>query len=157
MPSRLRADVRIDPPFRREVSAAWLRRVARVALAAEGVRAAEVGIFVTDDGTVRALNRAYAGEDAPTDVLSFSLQEGEGFPMPDGLLRLGEVVISLPTARRQAQAAGRPLLAEMAHLLVHGLLHLLGYDHATPSQERRMRQRERDILSALGQGPAPHP
>jgi rRNA maturation RNase YbeY len=149
MPSRLRADVRIDPPFRQEVSAPWLRRVARLALAAEGVRAAELSIVITDDEAVRQLNRAYAGEDEATDVLSFSLQEGEAFPSPDGLLRLGEVVISLPTARRQAEAAGRPLLEEVAHLLVHGILHLLGYDHALPQEEERMRERERAILAQV--------
>ncbi|HXG42239.1 MAG TPA: rRNA maturation RNase YbeY [Dehalococcoidia bacterium] len=149
MPSRLRADVRIDPPFRGEVGAAWLRRVARTALAAEGVRAAEVGIVITDDEAVRELNRTYAGEDETTDVLSFSLQEGEAFPSPDGLLRLGEVVISLPMARRQAQAAGRSLSAEVAHLLVHGILHLLGYDHALPQEEARMRERERTILARV--------
>lgn len=149
MPSRLRADVRIDPPFRQEVSAPWLRRVARLALAAEGVRAAELSIVITDDEAVRQLNRAYAGEDEATDVLSFSLQEGEAFPSPDGLLRLGEVVISLPTAQRQAEAAGRPLLEEVAHLLVHGILHLLGYDHALPQEEERMRERERAILAQV--------
>lgn len=149
MPSRLRADVRIDPPFRQEVSAPWLRRVARLALAAEGVRAAELSIVITDDEAVRQLNRAYAGEDEATDVLSFSLQEGEAFPSPDGLLRLGEVVISLPTARRQAEAACRPLLEEVAHLLVHGILHLLGYDHALPQEEERMRERERTILAQV--------
>jgi len=149
MPSRLRADVRIDPPFRQEVSAPWLRRVARLAPAAAGVRGAELSIVITDDEAVRQLNRAYAGEDEATDVLSFSLQEGEAFPSPDGLLRLGEVVISLPTARRQAEAAGRPLLEEVAHLLVHGILHLLGYDHALPQEEERMRERERAILAQV--------
>ncbi len=149
MPSRLRVDVRIERPFRRDVSAPWLRRVARTALAAEGVTAAELGVVLTDDDAVRELNRTYAGEDASTDVLAFSLREGESFPSADAVLPLGEVVISLPTARRQAEAAGRPLPEEVAHLLVHGILHLLGYDHADPAQEERMRERERTILAQI--------
>lgn len=145
----LRIDVRIDPPFRAEAPAPWLRGVAATALKAEGVGRAELGIVVTDDETVRELNRTYAQEDAPTDVLSFSLEEGESFPVPDAVRRLGEVVISLPTARRQAEAAGRPLREEVAHLLVHGILHLLGYGHAEPQDEKRMRERETAILTEV--------
>jgi probable rRNA maturation factor len=107
-------------------------------------------VLVTDDATVRELNRHYAGEDSATDVLSFSLQEGEEFAWPDGVQRLGEVIISLPTAERQAQEGGLPLEQEVAHLLVHGLLHLLGYDHREPAEERRMRQREDALLRSAG-------
>jgi len=124
--------------------------VARAALEAEEVTDAYLGIVVTDDATVRELNRRYAGEDAPTDVLSFSLREGEPFPRPGRRPPpLGEVVVSLPTAERQARAAGRPLRQEVAHLLVHGILHLLGYDHARPEEEREMRAREEAILARL--------
>jgi probable rRNA maturation factor len=121
-------------------------RCARAALEGEGVPAAELGILITDDTTIHDLSRRYADEDTPTDVLSFSLREGEEFVSPDETERLGEVIISLDTAKRQAEEAGRPLEAEVAHLLVHGILHLLGYDHAEPDEERAMRGRENAIL-----------
>jgi probable rRNA maturation factor len=142
--------VTVDERFAPEVEAEWIGRIAGRALESESVPAAELGVLVTDDDTVRRLNRDYAGEDAPTDVLSFSLQEGEEFVHPpegpDSVLRLGEVIISYPMAERQALEAGRPVRDELAHLLVHGILHLLGYDHAQPEEEQRMRARERALL-----------
>jgi probable rRNA maturation factor len=150
----LRIDVRIHPPFHRRLPSRWLREVARTALLAEGLGDGQLGIVVADDDTVRELNRTYAHEDAPTDVLSFPLQEGEEFPQVPRIPRpLGEVVISLPTAQRQAQEGGRTLQQEVAHLLVHGILHLLGYDHSQPQDERIMRAREEEILTRLGYGP----
>jgi rRNA maturation RNase YbeY len=102
-------------------------RLARVMRAAKvGDRALSVSL--TDDAELRALNREYAGEDHATDVLSFE-QEA---PL------LGDIVISVETAARQARAAEHSLLAELFHLSVHGLAHLVGYDHATKRQERVM-------------------
>jgi len=122
-------------------------------LEAEGLPAAELGIVISDDGTVRCLNRDYAGQDEVTDVLSFSLREGEAFVSPpDDLLRLGEVVIAYPTARRQAAEQGRSAEMEVAHLLIHGILHLLGYDHAQPEEEQRMRAKEEALLDTLKGG-----
>ena len=145
--------ITIDEPYGEYVAPGTLERVARAALEAEDVQAAELGILVTDDATVHDLNRRYAGEDKPTDVLSFSLREGEEFVLPqegpDETERLGEVIISLDTAKRQAEEAGRALEAEVAHLLVHGILHLLGYDHAEPEEEREMRGREEAILAGV--------
>jgi len=115
----------------------------------EGLPPGEVSVLITDDEMVRRLNREYAGEDTPTDVLAFSLTEGEEFASPDDVLRLGEVIISYPTARRQADDAQRPVRDEIEHLLVHGVLHLLGYDHAEPAEEERMRGREHELLAAL--------
>ncbi len=142
--------VTVDETFASELDAEWLGRVAEQALEGESAPAAELGVLVTDDEAVRRLNRDYAGEDRATDVLSFSLQEGEEFVLPpegpDSVLRLGEVIISYPTAQRQALEAGRPVGDEIAHLLVHGILHLLGYAHAQPDEERRMRARERELL-----------
>jgi len=142
--------ITIDEVYADYVAPADLERIAMVALQAEDVPPAELGILITDDATVHDLNRRYAGEDKSTDVLSFSLREGEDFVLPeegpDKILRLGEVIISLDTARRQADDAGRLLEAEVAHLLVHGILHLLGYDHAEPDEEREMRGREEAIL-----------
>lgn len=117
-------------------------------LAAESVDESELGILVTDDEQVRELNRKYAGEDEATDVLSFSLLEGEEFVSPDGVTRLGEVIISYPTAERQASEAGHSVADEVSHLLVHGILHLLGYDHAEPDDEQKMRAREDELLGA---------
>jgi probable rRNA maturation factor len=145
-------NVRVDAPFRKWVSEEWLRLVAGRVLAAEGVPPAEVGLVITGDRAVRTLNRSYRGEDAPTDVLSFALNDrAEDFVLPpDGVLRLGEVVVSLPTARRQARAAGRSVREEVAWLVVHGLLHLLGYDHQEEEEERVMRSREAALLTAPG-------
>ena len=83
-------------------------------------------------------------------MLSFSLREGEAFVSPDELDRLGEVIVSFETAERQAEEAGHHVEDEVAHLLVHGILHLLGYDHVDPPDETKMRARERSILSELG-------
>ncbi len=137
----------MDEPFAPLVDALSLEALARRVLDAEGVAPAELGVLVTDDETVRRLNREYAGEDAPTDVLSFSLREGEEFASPPGEpAPLGEVIISWPTADRQAAERGAPIQDELAHVLVHGVLHLLGYDHAQPEEERRMRSREEQLL-----------
>ncbi len=138
--------ITIDAAYEEYVAPGDLERVARTALEAESVPGAELGILITSDAIIHDLNRRYADEDKATDVLSFSLREGEEFVSPDETLRLGEVIISLDTAKRQAEEAGRALEAEVAHLLVHGILHLLGYDHAEPEQEQEMRRREQEIL-----------
>ena len=144
--------VRIDGRFRNAVDEEWLRGVAGRVLAAEGVAPVEVGIVVTGDAAIRDLNRRFRGEDAPTDVLSVALNERtEDFVLPpDGILRLGEVIVSLPTARRQARASGHGVREEVAWLVVHGLLHLLGYDHQEEEEERAMRSREAALLTAPG-------
>jgi probable rRNA maturation factor len=148
-----RIDIRIAPQFRTVVRAAWLRAIARQVLAAEGVGGpAHVGIVVADDETVRELNQRFLGLDEPTDVLSFGLAAADEAPFalpPEEEASLGEVVIAYPTALRQAEEAGRPAEVEVAHLLVHGLLHLLGYDHERPEDEGAMRRREEEILASL--------
>ena len=135
--------------FERFVEIEDLRRIATGVLAGERVPAAELGVLVTDDEAILSLNREYAGEDEATDVLAFSLREGEEFVSPDGVQRLGEVIISYPTARRQADEAGRQVEEEIAHLLVHGILHLLGYDHAEAEEERHMRARTEELLASV--------
>jgi probable rRNA maturation factor len=95
---------------------------------AAGVAERALSLSLSDDRELHALNQQYAGEDHATDVLSFE-QEA---PL------LGDVIISVETAARQAKAAGHSLLAELVHLAVHGLAHLIGYDHATPAEERTM-------------------
>ncbi|KPK47128.1 MAG: hypothetical protein AMJ77_04075 [Dehalococcoidia bacterium SM23_28_2] len=147
-----RIDVQVARPFRSALRAPWLRRIARQVLAAEGVGACELGVVISDEATVRELNSRYRGLDEPTDVLSFDLgEEGDTpFALPPGeAAPLGEVIISYPTALRQAEEQGHSVEAEVAHLLVHGILHLLGYDHLEAKDERAMRQREEEILGAL--------
>jgi len=144
--------VEVAPRYRSVVDEDWLRGVAGRVLAAESVSRAEVGVIITSDAVVRDLNRRYRGEDVPTDVLSFALSENaEEFVLPpDESKRLGDIVISLPAARRQAKQAGHPLERELALLLVHGLLHLLGYDHATDDDARVMWSRQDALLATPG-------
>ncbi len=143
--------VSVVEPFASSLSEDRLESVARRVLEAEGVDAAELSVTVTDDETVRCLNREYAGEDAVTDVLSFSQREGEEFAAPPGgASPLGEVIIAYPQAARQAGEQEQSVDEEVARLLVHGILHLLGYDHAQPEEERRMRAREEELVGASG-------
>jgi rRNA maturation RNase YbeY len=124
-----------------------LGRRARRLLAALGRRDAELSVLLVSDRCMRGLNRRWRGRDRPTDVLSFSQLEGEGAAPP---ALLGDVVISVPTARRQAAACGESLGRESERLLIHGLLHLLGYDHERSAAEaRRMQRRERALARAL--------
>jgi probable rRNA maturation factor len=132
------------------VAADWIVGISRITLEMEGVGECQLSVVVTGDEDVRRLNREFAGEDRATDVLSFSLREGEAFAEPDATARLGEVVISYETAERQACDADLGTEDELAHLLVHGILHLLGHDHAEPEEERRMRARERSVLGSVG-------
>jgi probable rRNA maturation factor len=108
-----------------------------------------LGLVITGDDQIRGLNRRYLSRNRVTDVLAFSLREGEFVPLPDGILYLGEAVISLPQARRQAREWGHRLEEELSLLVVHGVLHLLGYDDEDPGSQERMRRREQDILSRL--------
>jgi rRNA maturation RNase YbeY len=114
-------------------------------LAAVQMPDAELSILLTGDDQIQNLNHIYRKKNRPTDVLAFAQREGVHGDQ-DGLL-LGDVVVSVPTTRRQAAAAGRPVGAELTMLLAHGLLHLLGWDHQTAPEDRRMR-RETDRLCA---------
>lgn len=105
-----------------------------------GVGGVECGLVLVDDRTIAELNRRYRGIAGSTDVLSFPMREGPfGSLSPD---LLGDVVISAETADRQSKSARRSLREEAASLLIHGILHLLGYDHRTPSERRRMKRLE---------------
>jgi len=121
---------------RRPVRPAMVRERADRMLLAIGRADAELSIVLCDDETIHALNRDHRGKDRPTDVLAFALQEGP--PMPGAEHLLGDVVISLETARRQARAARRTVAHEVTFLLAHGLLHLLGYDHRDEDERRVM-------------------
>ena len=108
---------------------------------------AELSILLCDDGTIRKLNRRYRKKNKATDVLAFPMQEGPGPAAQPGLL--GDVVISLPTATRQAAEHDRPIIQEVTFLLAHGLLHLLGYDHANRREEQDMKARTEGLLDAV--------
>lgn len=144
----LRISTHVDAAFAGRVDVAALERLARQVVVSEGVPApAELGLVISDDDTLRDLNRRYRGMNEPTDVLSFGLESAEPFVSPpDGVQRLGEVIVSFPAAERQAREAGYPLETELAHLVVHGVLHLLGYDHQRPEEAQAMRAREEALL-----------
>ena len=125
-----------EPPLRRDVTAAFVRRLARRLR----VPHTSVTVAFLDDAAMRALNRSYRGKDRPTDVLSFP--DGE-----DG--RLGDIAIATPTARRQARRRRHAAALETRLLLVHGFLHLLGYDHETDEGEMTLLERSlrQELLS----------
>ncbi len=111
---------------------------------------AQVSVTFVDDAAIHELNREHRGVDRPTDVLSFPQFEGDEKP-PEGIpYVLGDLVVSVETARRQAVEYGHTEEREITFLLVHGFLHLLGYDHETPEEESEMRQQQRILLERLG-------
>lgn len=108
--------------------------------------------MITDDAQVRDLNRMYRGKDVPTNVLSFSMQEGEFSDITPGLL--GDVVISLDRARAEALAAGISTDERMSQLLVHGILHLIGFDHELgENQARKMEKKSLELLRRIEDNP----
>ena len=150
MPVHMQSQVR-----RVTIDQAHVDRLARAILSNVGETAAELGILFVGDQRIRGLNRRYRGKDRTTDVLAFAMREAAVLHAarrtPD---MLGDVVISVPTARRQAKEAGRSLDEELAWLLVHGILHLCGYDHERSEKEaRRMHRRERMILRSIARLP----
>lgn len=110
---------------------------------------AEVSLVFVDDARIQGLNEQYRGVDSPTDVLSFAMLEGESVPGEEEEVILGDVVISLQTAGRQAREFGHSFRREAAYLTVHGVLHLLGYDHQGEEDRQSMRQKEEEILTHL--------
>jgi len=132
----------------RGVRAATVRADARRVLQALDESAAELTVSLVDDTEIHHLNRDYRGKDRPTDVLAFAMREGRRAPGDDTVL--GDVVISLDTAARQAREHRVSTAAEVRTLLIHGVLHLLGYDHERSAAEaRRMQAMERKLRRAL--------
>lgn len=140
-------EIEIDQPFQELIDPASLETVARnVFKHTDTDPKSEFGLQVTDDDTLQRLNLQYMGIDAPTDVLSFPV----AFQNPDsGNPYLGDILISYATAALQAQASGHPPEEEVKLLLVHGLLHLLGYDHTTPEEKEAMWALQNSILAGL--------
>ncbi|HSL27753.1 MAG TPA: rRNA maturation RNase YbeY [Anaerolineales bacterium] len=127
-----------------------IEQAARAALEHEAQSSdAELSIVLTDDIRLQQLNREYLGIDSPTDVLSFPSNETD--PETDARY-IGDILISIPRARAQAEAAGHAPEAEVQLLVVHGVLHLLGYDHAEAEEKARMWTAQSEVLQQLGLG-----
>ena len=146
-------DFLVDPPARGRLERARLRRLDRrlarmvraAGLSDGGAAELEVTLRLTDDDTIRQLNRDYRRRDRPTDVLAFAQREGEGGGLHPHVL--GDIVISVDTAARQAR---RGLERELLFLAAHGLCHLLGYDHTTDGEEAEMNGRMAELLREAG-------
>lgn len=145
--------VLIPPPFAGKVEPAFLRKAARAALDVAGFSGpGEMAVVLTDDAEIQALNRQYRGVDAPTDVLAFAESEPTDpfVTAPEAEHYLGEVFVSLPRAEEQAEEAGHSVEEELALLVVHGILHLLGYDHETEEEEAEMWALQDRALEGMG-------
>lgn len=135
----------------------WLKNVVKAVLDAEKIdETVDVDVFITDDRQIHKMNLQYRGIDKPTDVLSFALTEkgadaaGIDFPEgPDEVRNLGEIIISYPRVIEQAGENGVTIDDELTLLITHGSLHLLGYDHENAADSRKMRNREKTIISQI--------
>ncbi len=173
--------VTIAEGFRQDLSEPWLESVLSVALnyALPPDETAQVSLLIADDATVQELNRRFRGLDEVTDVLSFStahqghwegeaeasvepgIEEGEGWPdfvlPPDELPPLGEIIVSYPQTCRQAKTTAHPVERELALLIVHGALHLVGHDHLESEETARMQALERAALAEIFADPEDMP
>jgi probable rRNA maturation factor len=144
LPYDIELQTEVDLPTE---TATLIQTAAAATLTAESVDdPASLTILVTDDTALQHLNRDFLGLDEPTDVLSFPA----GDPMPGMEPYLGDIAISLPRATVQAEAAGHPVTAELQLLTVHGVLHLLGYDHAEAEEKAAMWAAQDAVLATLG-------
>ena len=126
-----------------------MRKVAQRILDALGCPEAELSVTIVGDRAIRVINREYLGRDKATNVISFAMQEGEFGAINPELL--GDVVISADTAAREAEEAGETFLGRLYFLLLHGILHITGYDHERSGEEEaaRMEAKEKEIFSRL--------
>lgn len=161
MMGKMEINIFIDEGLEGCLEESWLQSVAEQVLAAQSAGAGvEMGLVIATQERVQQLNRSYRGKDEPTDVLAFSMLPGEQIPgadlpfviPPDGVLHLGEVIISYPQAVTQAEEHQHSIKKEIAILIIHGVLHLLGYEHDKPELKQQMTAREAEILSYIEQG-----
>jgi len=157
-------NVLIEEGYGGYLGVSWLQSVAEQALVTQDANSrVELGLVITNQERVQQLNRSYLGKDEPTDVLAFSMLpeplatgESEAFSPfvqpPDGVLHLGEVIISYPQAVIQAEEHRHSVKREIAILIIHGVLHLLGYEHDKPELGRQMKTREEEILGCIEGG-----
>src|SRR5271170_5220425 len=143
---KLAIEVRIDSELWKEPAKvkSTIRRAVTQAAAAVSTRSAELAIVLTDDSAIRLLNRDWRGVDAPTNVLSFPAARAGGVPP-----FIGDIVLAYETIAGEAKAERKPFPHHIAHLAVHGFLHLLGYDHVRKKDAETMEEIERDILRRL--------
>jgi probable rRNA maturation factor len=140
-------NIDIIPDFRRVFMPDILERAAKAALLQQSAPDADLTLVLTSDAQIQALDRDFLGKDTPTDVLSFPASEMD----PEtGRRYLGDIIISVPRAEAQSIAAGHSLEAELSLLVVHGVLHLLGHDHAGAEEKARMWIAQSETLTRLG-------
>jgi probable rRNA maturation factor len=148
-------NILIEEEYKGKITRTWLSEIARKVLTAEKTGdSVELGILLTDQRKIQELNRKYRNIDKPTDVLSFFMIPEKGLAdafvaPPDNIRHMGEVIISYPQAKIQAKERKHTIKKEVAILTIHGVLHLLGYDHEDLNDEKAMRARESDILDYL--------
>ncbi|MFC1992757.1 rRNA maturation RNase YbeY [Chloroflexota bacterium] len=151
-------NVLIDKEIKGCPESSWLQSIAEHALIAQGVSSnTELGLVIASQKRVQELNRDYLGKDRPTDVLAFAMLPAEEKPVPDvtlfatppdGMLHLGEVIISYPQAVIQAEERQHSVRKELAIIIIHGVLHLLGFDDENPELKKQMAAREKAILNS---------
>ena len=136
--------VSIANPYEQELDFQGLKAAARAVLEGEGVREAKVTVAFVDNAHIHRLNKQFLGHDEPTDVLTFPYTD------PGSKKLEGEIAIGFEVARANAAERGHPVAAELALYVIHGCLHLCGYDDRTDAEAKRMRAKEREYLRALG-------
>ena len=153
--AHMEINILIDKEFKSQVKSTWLKSIIRQIQNAEKVSVkSEVGLVITGNEKIQELNLKYLEEARPTDVLSFPMNEHFSaapafINVPDGKTHLGDIMISYPTAARQAAEHNHPVSREITILLIHGMLHLLGYDHDIPKRKQVMQNRESAILKSI--------
>lgn len=148
-------DLQVELPLNEaeKESLSVIFKALRAAARAENLPPADVAVTVVDNEQIHALNKEYRQVDRPTDVLSFPLWEPEEdwvITEEEETVPLGDIVISYPKAKEQAEEYGHSIERELGFLAVHGFLHLLGYDHETAEEEKEMFQRQEEILQQAG-------
>lgn len=151
MSDALQLEIQVDDASVDTLTVAQVRQVAQATLASVGrEQPTELTVVVTDNASIRALNREYLGVDAPTDVLAFSQTEGAAMPRPPAETSyLGDVIVSYEQAVEQASEYGESVARELSRLVVHGILHLLGYDDRDDNDRREMWRVQEQILDQV--------
>jgi probable rRNA maturation factor len=150
-------NVLIEESLEVEPGVDWLQSMVEKTLAAGNMpQNVELSLVITGQERMQELNREFRGQDRPTDVLSFAMNERKAgeettafIEPPDGLFHLGEVIISYPQAVIQARERGHSVQKEMAVLIIHGVLHILGYDHEAAEMKPAMEAKEKEILAGI--------
>ncbi len=152
----MKVNILFDEELSSIPDAGWLDRISLKILALAGApENAEVGLYISGENMMRDTNLEWRGEDALTDVLAFALSEkktgdNSGFVLPpDGMTHLGQVVVCLNVAEVQAEENEHSINTEVAILIAHGVLHLLGYDHEKAADTKKMQVKEAEILAGI--------